>query len=334
MLDGSFCFALRKAENFIQALFSEGTMGVYFGSVRFFKHLILATIVVLISGLSIGLAVSLVHGGRMAAEVQTLRAELDAAYETIRATEGAPDGGTEPEETGSALSQTADSLYYQTLYPDFYCEPADEFIVDGDSHFYISIDDGPSYHTNGILDVLAAHEVKATFFVVGVNISRYENELRRVAEEGHVIGMHSNSHELSDIYVSVEAFLDDFYICFKEIERVTGVTPTTFRFPGGSVNAYNGQIYQEIIAEMMRRGFTYYDWNVSAGDASSGANLSSARYAILNSFGEYTRSIALMHEKTFTAEMLDQIIPVIKEAGYDFRMLTNDVKPVIFGYPK
>ena len=49
---------------------------------------------------------------------------------------------------------------------------------------------------------------------------------------------------------------------------MTSIKPEIFRFPGGSINAHNRGIYQEIISEMLRRGFLYYDWNVSTQDTS------------------------------------------------------------------
>ena len=46
-----------------------------------------------------------------------------------------------------------------------------------------------------------------------------------------------------------------------------GAAPQVFRFPGGSVNAYNGATYRDIISEMVRRGFVYFDWNRMSGGA-------------------------------------------------------------------
>ena len=54
---------------------------------------------------------------------------------------------------------------------------------------------------------------------------------------------------------------------FCQIYEATGVKPQIFRFPGGSVSSYNVGIHQQLIAEMTRRGFVYFDWNVANGDA-------------------------------------------------------------------
>ena len=65
----------------------------------------------------------------------------------------------------------------------------------------------------------------------------------------------------------MEGFLEDFYRLYQYIHEVTGEYPALFRFPGGSINGYDRGVYQEIIAEMTRRGFVYFDWNASAQDA-------------------------------------------------------------------
>ncbi len=79
--------------------------------------------------------------------------------------------------------------------------------------------------------------------------------------------MHSYSHDYEKIYTSVEDFLDDFYKLFVILRDEAGVTPTVFRFPGGSLNNYNQGVYRYHRGDAFRRGFRYYDWNLSAEDA-------------------------------------------------------------------
>jgi peptidoglycan/xylan/chitin deacetylase (PgdA/CDA1 family) len=61
-------------------------------------------------------------------------------------------------------------------------------------YFSVKIDDGPSPHTNVILDWLKDNGKKATFFVVGQQVVKYPNVLKRVYDEGHEIGLHTWSH--------------------------------------------------------------------------------------------------------------------------------------------
>lgn len=60
---------------------------------------------------------------------------------------------------------------------------------------YLTFDDGPDpEHTPPLLDLLAAHGVKATFFLIGQKIEQHPELVRRIVAEGHLIGNHSYSH--------------------------------------------------------------------------------------------------------------------------------------------
>lgn len=184
------------------------------------------------------------------------------------------------------------------------------------------------------MQTLQEENVKATFFVVGTDNADNLARMRRIVQEGHTIGMHSYSHSYKKIYASVEAFLKDMYQVFNLIKDTTGVTPTCFRFPGGSINSYNKAVYKDIKAEMIRRGFVPYDWNVSSGDAST------TKYTpeqltgyVLNGIGSKSRIIVLMHDsssKENTAQAVRQIIIGIREKGFIFAPLDYQTKPILF----
>lgn len=60
---------------------------------------------------------------------------------------------------------------------------------------YLTFDDGPDpEHTPALLDLLAAHDVKASFFLIGEKVERYPELVRRIVAEGHLLGNHSYSH--------------------------------------------------------------------------------------------------------------------------------------------
>jgi len=65
---------------------------------------------------------------------------------------------------------------------------------------YLTFDDGPSENTGAILDILNEYNVKATFFVVGKETDEAKALYKRIVDEGHTIGMHSYSHQYSEIY--------------------------------------------------------------------------------------------------------------------------------------
>ena len=73
---------------------------------------------------------------------------------------------------------------------------------------YLTFDDGPSRTvTPQILDILAKYDIKATFFVVGKYAEKNPDILRRIYEEGHVIGNHTYSHNYNYIYKNVSNFV-------------------------------------------------------------------------------------------------------------------------------
>lgn len=93
--------------------------------------------------------------------------------------------------------------------------------------------------------------------------------------------------------------------------------------------------YQEIIAEMTRRGFTFYDWNASSGDADQRASKYSILQTALSHVGQVSRIILLAHDsqgKQELVEALPEIIDGYREAGYRFEKITPQVKPIHFSY--
>ena len=75
---------------------------------------------------------------------------------------------------------------------------------------YLTFDDGPTDSvTPKVLDVLEKESVHATFFVIGKQISGREEILRRIAAQGHSVGVHSYSHCYKEIYAKADALLKD-----------------------------------------------------------------------------------------------------------------------------
>lgn len=224
---------------------------------------------------------------------------------------------------------------YTQLYPDLYAEPWEGEDVLGEKTVCLTFDDGPSENTDRILKILDRYQVKATFFVVGKTDEANQQRMRDIVAAGHTLGIHSWSHNYGEIYDSVEAYLDDFHQLYQWIYEVTGVKAQVFRFPGGSINGHNRGTYQEIIAEMTRRGFVYFDWNASAQDAT--ARPAPAASITANCLKGVGRSLAvvLAHDsaaRTTTVDALPAVIRGYRDAGYTFAPLTPGVRQIIFNY--
>ena len=226
---------------------------------------------------------------------------------------------------------------YTQLYPDFYAPDWEGERVTGGQVCCLTFDDGPSANTDRILAVLERYGVKATFFVVGRTGQADQERMRRIVEGGHTLAMHSWSHDYKTVYASVEGFLEEFYQLYQWIYEDTGTYPQLFRFPGGSINGYNRGVYQEIIGEMTRRGFVYFDWNASAQDATVTPLAPSVIAAgCLKGVGKEL-VVVLAHDSAprgTTVDALPAVIEGYQAAGYTFSPLHPGVTPVTMGYPR
>src|SRR5437867_9403225 len=106
--------------------------------------------------------------------------------------------------------------------------------VDG-PYIAMTFDDGPSaVLTPKLLDLLAAHHIKATFFVIGENVAEHPEIVARAAREGHEIANHSWSHP-NFAKMSQEGVRSQLQRTDDEIKSTTGKRPTLFRPPYGSI---------------------------------------------------------------------------------------------------
>ena len=96
----------------------------------------------------------------------------------------------------------------------------------------LTFDDGPSEATPLVLEILKKHNVRATFFMCGQNVERLPHIARAVAEAGHEIGNHSDTHPRFD-FCSGEFIYRELATAQEKIARATGVTPRLFRAPYG-----------------------------------------------------------------------------------------------------
>lgn len=204
---------------------------------------------------------------------------------------------------------------------------------DGIRKVYLTFDDGPSGNTGKILDILAEYNVKATFFVVGKEEEKYQPLYKRIVEEGHTLAMHSYSHKYNEIYQSKESFVEDLTKLQEFLYDTTGVWCRYCRFPGGSSNTVSRVDMHELIDYLEEQDMSYFDWNVSSGDASSA--YISPEAIVRNStarLGEFQEAIILMHDasdKDSTVEALPKLIEQI-QAMEDTKIvpITDDTEAI------
>ena len=200
--------------------------------------------------------------------------------------------------------------------------------VDGTGKvIYLTFDDGPSKYTEKLLDVLKKYNVKATFFVVKTG---RVDLIAREAAEGHTVAVHSLTHEYKDIYKSEEAYFADLNAMNEIIKEKTGSYSKLLRFPGGSSNTvsrnYCKGIMTRLAEAVQERGYKYFDWTVSSGDA---GGTTSTEQVYKNVIGGIKKcksyAIVLQHDiKGFSVNAVEKIIVWGLEHGYTFRPLTKD----------
>lgn len=195
---------------------------------------------------------------------------------------------------------------------------------------YLTFDDGPSEeNTARVLDILKARNIKAAFFLVGENVEKHPEMARRIAQEGHTIGIHCYNHDYKALYDSVDGYIADFEKAQEAVRAATGVDVKLFRFPGGSINAYNKKVYQQIAGEMTNRGYIYYDWNASLEDAVSNPKAETLIQNAVDSTLDRKKIILLAHDVVGeTGRCLEELLDQFPE--YEMEPLTEETKPIQF----
>ncbi len=203
-----------------------------------------------------------------------------------------------------------------------------------DKTVYLTFDDGPSYLTEEILDILKDENVPATFFVTERQIDKYADVVRRMQAENHTIGLHTSTHNYSYVYSSDENYFNDLNNIRQKVFRITGVKSRIIRLPGGSSNTiskkYNLGIITRITSALAKKSFYYFDWNIDSEDASGNLTKEDIYMNVTNRIHSGT-NIILMHDlstKVSTKDALRDIIKYAKANGYTFAKITKSTPQI------
>ncbi len=188
----------------------------------------------------------------------------------------------------------------------------------------LTFDDGPSpQYTEPILDILRKYNVKATFFVVGSQVSQYCSILRRIYQEGHEIGNHSYTHPWMG-RISSEEQQQEIFQTQAIIENCIGSKPRWFRSPYASQNESTLKIAHQA-------GLNTALWTIDTEDWRKSSTTNTIIQKALN-YG--TNNIILMHDgvepnphfkhpsaslsRSNTVQSLDTIIQRFQNRGFQF----------------
>jgi len=123
---------------------------------------------------------------------------------------------------------------------------------------YLTFDDGPTPElTPRILEILKAHNAKATFFCVGENVKRYPELFQQIQDDGHGIGNHSYNH--------LNAWETDREIYLDNVEKAAELIPSKlFRPPYGKITPK--------LIERLKKKYQLVMWTVVSGDFDEDTN--------------------------------------------------------------
>ena len=182
----------------------------------------------------------------------------------------------------------------------------------------LTFDDGPSESTMELLEYLDREDIKATFFMCGMNVRRLPGIAGRVAANGHEIGNHSYSHPY--LLFKSSSFMErEFGIAQKIIEDETGITPLLLRPPYGC--RWFG------LANVQRRlSLLGVLWTVIGNDWKWPRERIAERVVRLASPGGIVclhdgRTIERQPDVSETLAALRMLVPVLKDQGYRFETI-------------
>jgi peptidoglycan-N-acetylglucosamine deacetylase len=172
----------------------------------------------------------------------------------------------------------------------------------------LSFDDGPAgKKTARILDILKDNNAEAAFFCIGKNMADNEDILKRIINEGHIIGNHSNSHDsLFDLYSS-KKMLNELELASQTCQDITGYYPRFFRPPYGVTNP-------NLKKAVLKGGFISIGWSIRSYDTVIG-NEERLQARILDRLKP--GAILLLHDSSeSTLKILPRLLKEIRNKGY------------------
>ncbi|MCU0687522.1 MAG: polysaccharide deacetylase family protein [Polyangiaceae bacterium] len=174
--------------------------------------------------------------------------------------------------------------------------------VPGGRGVALTFDDGPHpEHTPRVLEVLAAHQARATFFMIGEKVERHPEIVRQVAAAGHEIGSHAHYIDRKLALRGLPAIRADLEQSVRTLEAATGTRPTLFRPPYGVLNPRIFRVCDELSLDVI-------GWSARALDGVARTSAAEAAQRITR--GLRDGAIACMHD----AAEFDDRRPIIVDA--------------------
>lgn len=190
---------------------------------------------------------------------------------------------------------------------------------DGGKVLYLTFDAGyENGYTAQILDILKKQEVPAAFFLVGDYLERNADLVRRMVQDGHIVGNHTMNHPDMRKAASREAFTKELQAVETLYADITGQTlPKFYRPPQGLYSQENLEMAKELGYKTVFWSLAYADWNNDdQPDPDAAVEKLNRRV--------HDGAVILLHSTSKTnAEILDRLLTGWKDMGYRFAPLTE-----------
>ncbi|MCR2823849.1 polysaccharide deacetylase family protein [Lederbergia panacisoli] len=192
---------------------------------------------------------------------------------------------------------------------------------------YLTFDDGPHAVSMDILKLLKKYNAKATFFMLEPNMRNYPKAVKAMVKDGHAVGVHGVSHDVSKVYRSPASFVGEMNKAIAFIQKTTNVQTHLIRAPYGS----KPYVTAPFKAEANKENMILWDWNIDSTDwkMTNGAYVNSVIQQTIQ-FNKKEPLIVLMHEKPTTLAHLEKLLKYYKDNGYEMKAVDETMSPVQF----
>jgi peptidoglycan/xylan/chitin deacetylase (PgdA/CDA1 family) len=187
----------------------------------------------------------------------------------------------------------------------------------GSKQLALTYDDGPNDpHTLRLLEVLAKHEVHATFFLIGRYVQQRPEIVRDLASAGHVVGNHTFTHPLL-IFKSAAEVRSQLEACDRALSDAVGEHSRLFRPPFGGRRPGVLRIARQLGLEPVMWNVTGYDWSAPSVEHIERKVTNRVRggdVILLHDGGH----LQMGADRSRTVTATDHLIARYKAEGYEF----------------
>lgn len=179
---------------------------------------------------------------------------------------------------------------------------------------FLTFDDGPHETvTNFVLDELKKYNASATFFCIGDNVVKYPDVYRRILDEGHAVGNHTQNH-LNGFNTDSKIYVDNVLEASKFIDS------NLFRPPYGRIKSFQAKVLTQL-----KKPYKIIMWTILSGDFDFKISPAQCLENVLFKISE--GAIVVFHDSEKAAERmmyaLPKVLNILSEKGYSFKKISN-----------